>query len=275
MPGQAPPQWGTQQVLGTPGPAPRDRRRLRAAGVWALAVLVLAVTAAGTGYGLTRLDRTDLPGLATESDGRWDYPALELPALPSGSPPPFVAGNSAEEHHADLRDLVLPSPADAEPDKKLPADAEWVPTGTYLDAYDARDRGELRRALRHNAVRHIAATGWLMPDGTRTRIYLLRFNSGAFATAWFDEVISRGDSTGSDLAGAPEAVLDESWPVEAGPGAIETYVFDEPEPREEDHVRQAYLRAGDVIGLVVQSRADEVAPTPFRQTVILQSQLLG
>ncbi|MET7513148.1 hypothetical protein ABZS88_06660 [Streptomyces sp. NPDC005480] len=41
------------------------------------------------------------------------------------------------------------------------------------------------------------------------------------------------------------------------------------------HVRSAYLVAGDTVGLVVQSRKGTAPAVPFRQAVVLQSQLLG
>ncbi|MBA9046665.1 MULTISPECIES: hypothetical protein [Streptomyces] len=40
-------------------------------------------------------------------------------------------------------------------------------------------------------------------------------------------------------------------------------------------VQQAYLLAGDVIGLVVQSRKGGARAVPFQQTVALQEELLG
>lgn len=61
--------------------------------------------------GITALDRNDVPGLATESDGRWEYPELRLPALPVDRPRPFTDGNEGEIHYADLRELLLPAPA--------------------------------------------------------------------------------------------------------------------------------------------------------------------
>ncbi|MFI9777666.1 hypothetical protein ACIHCV_23630 [Streptomyces sp. NPDC051956] len=40
-------------------------------------------------------------------------------------------------------------------------------------------------------------------------------------------------------------------------------------------MRSAYLVAGDTVGLVVQSRKGTAPAVPFRQAVVLQSQLLG
>nr|WP_326592665.1 hypothetical protein [Streptomyces brevispora] len=71
--------------------------------------LVLGGLRAGTAHTITSTERTDVPGLATEGDGRWDFPRLSLPALPPGAPRPFSDGNTAEVHHADLRRLLLPA----------------------------------------------------------------------------------------------------------------------------------------------------------------------
>ncbi|MEV6684859.1 hypothetical protein AB0N28_05905 [Streptomyces sp. NPDC051130] len=71
----------------TTEPPRKERRKLRAALRWGATVLAFAVAGTGTAYGLTRLDRTDVPGLSTLGDGRWDYPVLVKPTLPAGAPP--------------------------------------------------------------------------------------------------------------------------------------------------------------------------------------------
>ncbi len=50
---------------------------------------------------------------------------------------------------------------------------------------------------------------------------------------------------------------------------------DEAQPYGAEHDRQAYLAAGDVLAVVLQSREGTAHAVPFRQTVVLQSQLLG
>ncbi|MFC6514453.1 hypothetical protein ACFQFR_17320 [Streptomyces goshikiensis] len=69
-------------------PAPKDRRRLFAALRWTAAVVVFAAVGAACAYGIVRSDRTDVPGLSTRSDGRWDYPALVRPTPPPARPCP-------------------------------------------------------------------------------------------------------------------------------------------------------------------------------------------
>ncbi|MEU3510942.1 hypothetical protein ABZ733_24190 [Streptomyces longwoodensis] len=59
------------------------------------------------------------------------------------------------------------------------------------------------------------------------------------------------------------------------PAQATRYAYDEAEPYGPEQVRQAYVQAGDVIGLVVQSRNGTAAAVPFQQTVTLQSELLA
>lgn len=257
-----------------PAPASKPPRRvLRAVARWTAAALVLGGLGAGTAFGITSMERTDVPGLATESDGRWDYPELSLPALPAGSPRPYSDGNVAEIHHADLRRLLLPAPAGAVVDKKL--DGGWVSTEQYLSEYAKSSRSDLAQTLKDSAPRHVAARGWTMPDGTSTRIYLVRFNSTAFAQAFMDSIA--GSGSGVSLVGAPETVLDEGWSGAGKVAGTSSYVYDEAKPYGEARVRHGYVVAGDTLALVVQSRRGEESTrsVPFHQTVILQNQLLG
>ncbi|MCX4846395.1 hypothetical protein [Streptomyces sp. NBC_00893] len=271
----APPDAVGAPAGAVPAPsAPKPPRRvLRAVARWTAAALVLGGLGAGTAFGITSMERTDVPGLATESDGRWDYPELSLPALPAGSPRPYSDGNVAEIHHADLRRLLLPAPAGATVDKKL--DGGWVSTEQYLSEYEKSGRPDLGRLLDDSAPRHIAARGWTMPDGTSTRIYLVRFNSTSFAQGFMDAITVSGSEV--PLVGAPETVLDEGWNGGGKVAGTSSYVFDEVKPYGAAQVRNGYLVAGDTLALVVQSRKGKegARSVPFHQTVILQNQLLG
>ncbi|MEV6106820.1 hypothetical protein AB0M28_19195 [Streptomyces sp. NPDC051940] len=282
QPGAYPPPppggtYGGQQPLWQPPAPPRPpRRALRAVLTWTAAVVVLAGVAGGVGYGITKAERNDLPLLSTKSDGRWDYPELKLPALPHGAPKPLEAGpNPAAVHYADLRKLLLPLPADGKEDPSVKIKDGWISSADFATVYAEDDRSTVRQALRDDAVRHIAARAWTMPDGTRTQIYLLQFNTGALADHYYDEVLSGGISAALELEAAPNTVLDESWPASARLDGVDLYVYDEEKPYGKTHARQAYVVAGDTIGLVVQEKADGAAKVPFQQTVILQHQLLG
>ncbi|MGX1955608.1 hypothetical protein ACWIGY_35545 [Streptomyces anulatus] len=258
-----------------PDASPKPPRRvLRAVARWTAAALAFGVLGTGTAFGIASLERTDVPGLATEDDGRWDYPELSLPALPAGSPRPFGAGNPAEIHHADLRDLLLPAPAGAVPDKKLPGG--WISTETFLDAYRQQDRQSVAQLLRDAPPRHIAARGWTMPDGTVSRIYLVRFNSTAFASGMIDD-LNVGSSAGTPLDRTDTTEIDGSWSSQNDFENTSSFVFAEQAPFGAEHVRQAYTLAGDTMALIVHERSGkrEADRVPFQQTLILQNQLLA
>ncbi|MQY16331.1 hypothetical protein SRB5_65290 [Streptomyces sp. RB5] len=239
-------------------------------------MLVFAGTAGGAGYGLTRAERGDLPLLATETDGRWDYPELTLPKLPHGAPEPLDSdANPAAVHHADLRELLLPLPEGGKADPEVAVEDGWVTPKEFAEVYAKDERDTVVQALTDDAVRHIAARAWVMPDGTRTRIYLLQFNTGALADHFYDQTLSDGVNGGRELAEAPATVLDESWPENTGIDGVDLYVYDEEKPYGERHARQAYVVAGDTVALILQAHEGGAAKVPFQQTLILQHQLLG
>ena len=260
-----------------PQPAPKkDRRVLRAVLRWTAAVVVFAAAWAGTAYGITGMERTDVPGLKTESDGRWDYPTLVKPPLPSGSPGPFAEDNKAGAHYADLRALVLPAPKGATEDKALSGKDGWLATKDFLAEYAQKDdRETLRQKFVDNGLRHIAARGWTTPDGTHTRIYLLHFDTAAVVDDMFSSDIAPYSSPGYQLRGVGSSVNDEGFAPQARVEEVPYSAYVETKPYGAEMVRQAYLSAGDVLGVIVQSRKGTAQPVPFRQTVILQSQLLG
>ena len=257
-------------------PAKKDRRVLRAALRWTAAVVVFAAVGASTAYGITRMERTEVPGLATETDGRWTYPEITRPPLPAGSPEPFAEENPASLHHADLRELLLPAPTGAEADKKLSGRDGWLATKDFLAAYEQEeDRDDLRQLLTDHALRHIAARGWTTPDGTHTRIYLLQFETGQVADVLQQDHLTNFDSPTYALRGADQVHTDEAFSTDAEVVEVRHYAYVEAKPYGAEQVRQAYLVSGDVLGLVVQSREGGAAAVPFQQTVVLQSQLLG
>ncbi|GGX32905.1 hypothetical protein GCM10010353_54920 [Streptomyces chryseus] len=227
----------------------------------------------GTAFGVASMERTDVPGLTTRSDGRWDYPALSLPALPAGSPRPSNDGNRGEIHHADPRELLLPLPAGATQDKEL--DGGWVTPERFAEVYEKDKRREVRLALADYAVRHVAARGWTMPDGTSSRVYLLRFNSVGIAERFKDHVLVVGADSGVPLAGSPTLELDPDW---ASSGLVENtmaYLFAEEKPYDGEQTRLGYVQAGDTVALLTHSRKGGAPGVPFHQSVILQNQLLG
>ncbi|MGW9303557.1 MULTISPECIES: hypothetical protein [Streptomyces] len=270
-PAEAAPPTAAPAVPDAPRP---PRRALRAVARWTAALLVFGGLGTGTALAITSAERTDVPGLATEDDGRWEYPQLSLPALPAGSPRPFTDANNAEIHHADLRKLLLPAPAGATPDKTL--DGGWVKPERFLAEYRAEGRDELDQILVDTPPRHIAARGWTMPDGTRARIYLVRFNSTAFAT-YVRDTLRLGFPEQPQLVGVQVTEFDKAATFSRAVQGVATYVHTEQAPHGDAHSRQAYSLAGDTLALIVHERPGkaEAARIPFHQTVILQNQLLG
>ncbi|MFJ9105533.1 hypothetical protein ACIRJM_44580 [Streptomyces sp. NPDC102405] len=254
----------------------KDRRVLRAVLRWTAAAVVLATAGTATAYGISGMERTDVPGLATRSDGRWDFPRLTKPPLPSGSPGPFAAANAAEAHYADLRALVLPAPEGAKEDKALRGSEGWLATKDFLAEYELKEeREELGQKLVDSGLRHIAARGWTTPDGTRTRVYLLQFGTANVVEAKLQSDVQAYTSPTYRVRGAAEAVYDEAFPEPAAVAGISRTAFTEPKPYGAEQVRQGYLSAGDVFAVILQSRKGVANPVPFQQTVTLQAQLLG
>ena len=258
-----------------PVPARKDRRVLRAVLRWTAAVVVFAVAGAGTAYGITDMKRTDVPGLGTVSDGRWDYPVLSKPPLPAGSPGPFAETNTAGAHFADLRALVLPAPKGATGDKALDGSDRWLATKVFLAEFSSGDdRTELAQKLTDDGLRHIAARGWTTPDGTHTRIYLLQFDTATVADG-----LASGNLTGYaaptyPVNGADSYEEDETFPDAAKVTNVTPHTYVETKPYGAEQIRQAFLSAGDTVAVIVQSRKGEAKAVPFQQTVTLQSQLL-
>ncbi|MEV4948226.1 hypothetical protein [Streptomyces sp. NPDC053755] len=248
------------------------RRVLWAVARWTAAVVVCGGLGAGTAIGITSMERTDVPGLETEHDGRWQYPELSLPALPQGSPRPFSQGNEGEVHHADLRALLLPAPVGATVDPRV--NGGWVTVEQYLTTYRKDDRTELRQTLADSALRHIAARAWTTPDGTTTRVQLLRFGSVAFAEAFKDDALKAGSVDGPLLEGVEQVRTDGSLVSRVTVQYTARYAYVE-EPADAEQSRWAYIQAGDTVALITQSRKGEALTVPFQQTVALQNQLLG
>jgi hypothetical protein len=255
---------------------PKDRRVLRAALRWTAAVVVFAAVGTGTAFGIASMERTDVPGLATGSDGRWDYPQLVRPPLPEGSPGPLDDANPAGAHHADLRELLLPAPEGAKADKELAGDRNgWLGRKTFLAEFGKDDREEIGQLLTDNGLRHIAARGWTMPDGTRTKIFLLHFNTAEQVDAGVRPAMAPYGAPGFYLNGSEKWVADKEFPSKAHTKGITSIEYVEDKPYGDEQSRQAYVMAGDTLAVITQTRKGTAPAVPFQQTVALQTQLLG
>ncbi|MFB7825848.1 hypothetical protein [Streptomyces hydrogenans] len=269
----ADPALATESVA-DPVPAPgKSRRVLWGIVRWTAAVLVCGGVGAGAAMGITAMERTDVPGLATESDGRWEYPQLALPALPEGVQRPFTDGNEAEIHHTDVRKLLLPAPAGATVDPKLKGG--WAGVDSYLAELVEQDRGEVKAYLADSALRHVAARGWTTPDGTSTRIHLLRFSSVAFAEDFKDEMARRLVRSDWLPAGVETQEADAGTIQDVEVPYVAVYAYKEAEPYGPRQTRWSLIQAGDTFAVVTQTRKGGTLTVPFQQTVALQAQLLG
>ncbi|MEU9379790.1 hypothetical protein AB0D38_01740 [Streptomyces sp. NPDC048279] len=259
-----------------PPPPKKDRRVLRATLRWVCAVAAFAVAGAGTAYGVTRADRTDVPGLGSHSDGRWTYPTLVRPPLPPGKPGPNDdVRNPAGSHFADLRKQVLPAPAGATADTALKGADGWLPTSTFLAEFTAADRVGLRQKLVDHGLRHITARGWTTTDGTHTRIYLLQFDTAAVAEDLLNHQFMSYSSPAYALRDGDQYELDQKFPGKARSDDVLMVPYTELKPYGAAQVRQAFLATGDTVGVIVQSRKGGALAVPFEQTVTLQSELLS
>ncbi len=266
--------------------APKDRRKLFAALRWTAAVLVFGAVGTGVAYGVTQPERTDMPGLSTKADGRWTFPALTKPVLPPGAALPFAEDNPGGIHYAGLTELLLPAPTGSAPDSTLKLEKDGVVTvDTLLEEYGATAREEMKEQFGNEGLRQIAARGWTTPDGTRTRVYLLRFHTPEFLGAF------KGCGADTSIGSAARLEIDTAWrnakssqrhPLGARTSGFSTQgntseiiLYQEPKPTGDEQTKLGCIQSGDIQALVVQTRKGEVATVPFHQTVILQHQLLG
>ncbi|MFF5705990.1 hypothetical protein ACFY7H_26450 [Streptomyces sp. NPDC012794] len=269
----APETPGAPAVETPAPPAPQERRKLFAALRWNAAVLTFAAAGTGAAYGITQAERTDLPGLSTRNDGRWAYPALAKPTLPPGAAQPFAMDNKDGIHYAALPQLLLPAPGGSTPDTGLKLEKDQaVSVDTFLEEYEPTTRPKMKQGFTDDGLRQIAARGWTMPDGTRTRIYLLRFHSSGFVDAF------EGCGIKMNLNGVNRIEGDSDWSKvkndQNPPDLADVSLFAEAAPVGDEDLKAGCVKGGDVQAVVLQTRKGKVAAVPFHQTVMLQDQLL-
>ncbi|UQX02220.1 hypothetical protein [Streptomyces sp. RerS4] len=253
--------------------APKDRRVLFAFLRWTAAVLVFGAVGTGVAYGLVRPERTELPGLSTKDDGRWTYPTLVKPTLPPGAAQPFAEDNEEGVHYAGLIQLLLPAPEGSTPDAGLKLEKDQkVSVDTFLEEYESTVRTKMKDGFTNDGLREIVARGWTMPDGTRTRVYLLRFHSSGFVDAF------EGCGINMNLNGVNRIEGDSAWSkvknLQEPPDLADVSLFTEAAPYGDEQLVAGCVKGGDTQAVIFQSRKGQVASVPFHQTVILQDQLL-
>ncbi|MFD7261862.1 hypothetical protein [Streptomyces sp. NPDC059874] len=272
VPAEAPP--GGDAAEAPPAPAPKDRRKLFAFLRWTAAVVVFGTVGTGVAYGIAQPERTDIPGLSTKDDGRWVYPALVKPTLPPGAALPFAKDNPDGIHYAGLTELLLPAPQGSKPDSTLKLEKDSVVSvDTFLEEYEPSTREKMKQGFTDDGLRQIVARGWTTPDGTRTRIYLLRFHASGFTDAF------EGCGGDMNLNGVNRIEADATWTKakmnQSGPDATGVTVHEESTPFGDEQIKAGCVQSGDVQAVILQTRKGQVATVPLHQTVILQHQLLS
>ncbi|MBP0455796.1 hypothetical protein J5Y04_40685, partial [Kitasatospora sp. RG8] len=311
--------WGVPVAPPVPEPlspeelAARRTRRRRAAVRWSAAVLVCALAGTEAAVAVTTPDRTDIPGLATERDGRYTFPALVLPPLPSGK---AVPRESKSRHAADLRYLLLPAPKEAGgslapvvfPSPTAPASATASAAASGSPAASPTAGATPSAAPTTGAptagATAAATADWVpcdalageQKDAAKVRALLLQ-NACRAATVreWTATDGTRTQIRLLAFGGSPEA-----WDVFAdlrangdpkdvpglktGPtqgwdevNGVDLATRETPVtgPDAGPTGRVAYLSAGDVVGVVTMTNPKGVRTAAFRQVVTLQSDLLA
>ncbi len=90
---------------------------------------------------------------------------------------------------------------------------------------------------------------------------------------FFHPYFSYGDPV-YEVRGTEDVAFDEFLSDNAVVPGVDRAAYVESRPYGQEHERYAYLAAGDVLGVVLQSRKGIAHAVPFRQTVVLQSRLL-
>ncbi|GAA2249735.1 MULTISPECIES: hypothetical protein [Kitasatospora] len=271
---------------------------------WGATALLLLLSGTATAVAVTAQDRTDIPGLRTTNDGRYAFPALTLPPLPSGKPVPS-ADPANRRHYADLRGLLLPAPKGASDEAGPPAapatavasaapsagtspsastasstaaatpaapSATAVAGAARVSCADYANRHKspavLTAMLDENACRAAARRVWTGPDGTRTEIWLLSFGSRTEAAAFARDLGT------DDLKDVP-ALLHVSLPIDVEGHTTNQLLQTKERAAGKDPVgRVAELVNGDVFGSVVMTNPKGVPLQAFQQVTILQSVML-
>ncbi|MFE7589601.1 hypothetical protein ACFU6K_09375 [Kitasatospora sp. NPDC057512] len=292
----------------------RRTRRRKAAVRWSGAVLVFALAGTGSALAVTAPDRTDLPGLATASDGRYTFAPLTLPPLPAGKEAPDDKGKSP--HHADLRYLLLPAPKEAGGSLTPPVfpapTAAATPSGSptaspSAPASPASPASSASASAGASASASAAgsALGQWVPcdaiadeqqDPVKMRSVLLESACrAATVREW-----TASDGTRTQIRLLRFGSVRESWGAFAdlrSKGSPKAAPSTKGTPHDDwdaldgssltlvesttagtkgaPTARVAYLSAADVVAVITMTNPAGVPTAPFRQVVTLQGELLG
>ncbi|MFD7589472.1 hypothetical protein ACFV84_29030 [Kitasatospora sp. NPDC059811] len=293
----------------------RRSARRRAAARWATATLVFALAGTGAALAVTAPERTDLPGLATPGDGRYTFPPLTLPPLPSGSSAPDRTGGKNALHAADLRYLLLPAPKEAGGSLTpalypVPtASATGTPSASATPTPSPTASASASASASAGASPSTAPAGQAPADWVTCDAILADQRDPAELRALLLQDACRAatvrewtasDGTRTQIRLLRFGASFESWNVfsslrsdarpNALPGAkstshsawdtVEGVHLDAQESTAKGakgtpNARVAYLCASDLVAVVTMTNPDGVPDAAFRQVVTLQSDLLA
>lgn len=263
------PHYAAPPFLMPPDPVAEARRKQRKRNTarWTGAVVLAVAVGAGSAFAVIQPKRTDIPGLATASDGRYVFPALTLPTLDAGlAEPGDILDNPGEKHLADIRKLLLPAPQGAVQTKSLPGTTGWLPESALVTLANP----SVSETLGEDGLRHTAATGWTTPDGAATSIYLLQFPDNSAA-------LDGGQQFADDLNTQPAGGSTATFPlsgVRPGVSDAKPTVAYYTVAKGGKKTQYGYFVCGDTEVLIVFSAPATVSITPFEQEAQLQAELL-
>jgi len=245
--------------------APKPKRRWpRLVLRYASALALAGAVGAGTAYAITLPRRTDVPFLATPSDGRYTFTFLTKPQPPAGEPAPGDDSNKGQVHYGDLRQYLLPTPSGA-----VRNEDGWESVADFESSLSGSD---VSNHLYDAGLRRVARRGWTAADGQHTVIELLQFpdHDAAYNV---DNLLDTATLTKAANAEnvVPEVTIrgfeDETYnlavhkldQVTGLPGHIE---------------RRVVFQSGDVVAIVTSTAPTGTPDTPTEQVVMLQAEML-
>ena len=245
--------------------APQPKRRWpRLVLRYASALVLVGAVGAGTAYAITLPRRTDVPFLATPSDGRYSFPLLARPRPPAGEPAPGDDANKGQVHYGDLRQYLLPAPTGA-----VREEDGWEPVADLESSFSGSDVSD---HLYDAGLRRVARRGWTAADGQHTVVELLQFPDHDAAYGVCDMI----DSADSAKAGGAEQGVSQ---VTVRGFDDETYnrpmhKFDQVNGLPGHLERRVVFQTGDVVAIVTTTAPTGSPDTPTEQVVMLQAEML-
>lgn len=245
--------------------APKPKRRWpRLVLRYASALVVAGVVGAGTAYAITLPRRTDVPFLATPSDGRYTFTFLAKPQPPAGEPAPGDDSNKGQIHYGDLRQYLLPTPSGAVRDED-----GWESIADFESSLSGSD---VSNHLYDAGLRRVARRGWTAADGQHTVIELLQFPDHEAAY----NVDNLLDTATLTKAANAENVVPQ---VTIRGFADETYnlavhKLDQVTGLPGHMERRVVFQSGDVVAIITTTAPTGTPDTPTEQVVMLQAEML-